>query len=172
MIAPRTSAPPHTALLGALLVGALLGACSGRIGEQASVTPGGGGGGGPGPSASCARPTPPLTPRLPRLSFAQYDASVRALTGLDVTPSTELGPEVEGVTPVLWAGLRVAAEDVARRAIADPSARARLIRCAPAGTAPRARATPSRSSGAARTAARSPRSSRRGIKRSGTTARR
>ena len=37
------------------------------------------------------------------------------------------------MTPVLWAGLRVAAEDVARRAIADPSARARLIRCAPAG---------------------------------------
>lgn len=137
MIARRL-VPPRWATRGALLLVGLaaLGACSGRIGAQSPTTPGGGGGGGggggPGPS-TCARPTPPVTPRLTRLSFAQYDASVRALTGLDLTPSAELGPEVDGVTPVFWAGVRAAAEDVARRAFDDPSARARLVRCTPSG---------------------------------------
>src|SRR5690242_3508967 len=47
-----------------------------------------GGGGVPG-TAACTPGSPPVTTRLFRLTHAQYDNTVRALTGLDVHPSAD-----------------------------------------------------------------------------------
>ncbi len=117
---------------------ATLTACDGRIGDEQRgpsvspppvtpppVTP--------PPDPRCERPQPPAAPRLQRLTFAQYDATVRTLVGLDVSPSAELGPEVDGITGVMWSGIRTAADDVAARAMADGAARARIVTCTPSG---------------------------------------
>lgn len=121
-------------------------ACTGRIGDEPAASPGPRPTTSPSPSPSptgspspspspttCARPAPPVTPRLGRLSFSQYDASVQALVGLPVTPSTELGPEVEGLPPVMWAGLQSAADSVARQVMANATARGRIVNCTPSG---------------------------------------
>src|SRR5262245_57553550 len=55
------------------------------------------------PNTPCEERGPPVTPRLRRLTFAQYDRTVSDLIGFAVTPSTELGPEIDGITSVLWA---------------------------------------------------------------------
>src|SRR5215203_2824572 len=52
------------------------GTVTGTAGSTGTVTP-------------CTAGTPPATTRLFRLTHAQYDNSVRALTGLDVRPSTD-----------------------------------------------------------------------------------
>ncbi len=80
------------------------------------------------PNTPCVERGPPVTPRLRRLTFAQYDRTVSDLMGMEVHPSAELGPEVDGITPVLWAGVESAAESVA--AGADLSA---LLSCQPSG---------------------------------------
>jgi hypothetical protein len=79
---------------------------------------------------NCVELGPPITPRLRRLTFAQYDRTVSELVGMVVTPSTELGPEIDGVTPTLWAGVESAAEDVTAQlgaGVAD------LASCTPSG---------------------------------------
>ena len=117
------------------LVGLLVG-CVGRIESPGS---------GPSPAPStpstpatpvapadpraCADDTLSPTPRLRRLAFTEYDRSVRDLLTLDVSPSTELGPEVDGVTPTLWSGAKVAASQVAARFAADGAALARVVGC-------------------------------------------
>jgi len=52
------------------------GTVTGTAGSTGTVTP-------------CTAGTPPATTRLFRLTHAQYDNTVRALTGLDVRPSTD-----------------------------------------------------------------------------------
>lgn len=86
----------------------------------------------PNNPSRCEELGPPVTPRLRRLTFQQYDRTVSDLVGLEVTPSTGLGPEVEGVNGVLWDGIELAAADVAAQAMADADARAALIPCQPA----------------------------------------
>ncbi|MCA9548598.1 MAG: DUF1588 domain-containing protein [Myxococcales bacterium] len=83
----------------------------------------------PADPRACADDTLSPTPRLRRLAFAEYDRSVRDLLTLDVSPSTELGPEVAGVTPTLWSGVKVAASQVAARFAADGAAFARVVGC-------------------------------------------
>src|SRR5688500_18896078 len=81
------------------------------------------------PSTACVERGPPVTPRLRRLTFAQYDRTVSDLIGFEATPSAVLGPEVDGVTSVLWVGIQTAAagvaEDARTRGIAA------LLPCAP-----------------------------------------
>ena len=111
-------------------------ACQGQIGDPAGDGSGRGpsGSGDPTTDASCQGESPlPVVARLRRLTFEQYDRSVQELVGLDVTPSTELGPQVDGVTPVFWSGIEAAAASVARQAAEDPNALARLAPCAADG---------------------------------------
>lgn len=75
----------------------------------------------------------PVTPRLRRLTFAQYDRTVSELVGLTVNPSAELGPEVDGITPTLWTGVESAAASVAAQVVGDPAAYARIVTCTPNG---------------------------------------
>ena len=74
---------------------------------------------------------PPITPRLRRLTFEQYDRTISALVGLELTPSTELGPQIEGITQVLWAGLGSAAERTAAQVVQDQQALMGLLSCDP-----------------------------------------
>src|SRR5688500_11361283 len=67
------------------------------------------------PTTPCVERGPPVTPRLRRLTFAQYNRTVSELIGFEVTPSAELGPEVDGMTSVLWAGVQSAAAGVAEQ---------------------------------------------------------
>src|SRR5262245_34676844 len=91
----------------AAVVVAIGGACTGKIGDQGGggaldrsgggAVVGGAGVGGPGliddPRAPMAQPcmpgNPPPTTRFFRLTHAQYDNSVRALTGLTLQPSID-----------------------------------------------------------------------------------
>jgi len=110
--------------------------CSGAIGDPAASTPTPGGpdrdAGTSGPTA-CTDERFPVSPRLQRLSFAQYDRTVSELLGTPVTPSTELGPQVDEITPDLLNGLESAAEGLAARTTGDPAALARILPCAPTG---------------------------------------
>jgi hypothetical protein len=85
------------------------------------------------PSTPCEERGPPVTPRLRRLTFAQYDRTVSDLIGFEVTPSAELGPEVDGVTSVVWAGVESAAAGIGEMLRADPVALAALLPCEPSG---------------------------------------
>ncbi|MFO0727720.1 MAG: DUF1592 domain-containing protein [Myxococcota bacterium] len=110
--------------------------CTANIGAPSTNTPGPSGSPSPSPSTGpngCTVKPPPITPRLRRLSFSQYDRSVSELVGLVLTPSTQLGAEVDGINAVLWSGIEVAAADAAARAVADPTAYARLVPCTPSG---------------------------------------
>lgn len=118
---------------------AILAACSGNVGDGSGPPgqspPDAGGSTAPNnPSGPrCQEVGPPTLPRLRRLTFAQYDRTVSELVQLELTPSSELGPEVDGVNPVLWAGLETAAASVARRVVTDAAALARLLPCTPSG---------------------------------------
>src|SRR5262245_40596763 len=82
------------------------------------------------PNTPCEERGPPVTPRLRRLTFAQYDRTVSDLVGLEVRPSSELGPEVDGITSVLWAGIETAAADVSQQVVGDSQALTSLLSCA------------------------------------------
>src|SRR5262245_50589149 len=60
----------------------------------------------PNNPGKCTEKGPPVTPRLNRLTFAQYDRAVSELLGVERTPSTQLGPQIDGVPPVLWSGVQ------------------------------------------------------------------
>lgn len=85
---------------------------------------------GPKDPGACEDRTP-ITPRLRRLTFDQYDRTVSTLVGTPLTPSTELGPQVQGVTSVLWAGIQTAAAQIAAQTVQDPAALAALLSCDP-----------------------------------------
>lgn len=119
-------------------------ACSGRVGDPGFEATGPSSTSGPsgptgstgptGPTgANCDPVAVPVTPRLRRLTFAQYDRTVSELMGLEVRPSAELGPEVDGITPTLWSGVESAAASVAAQVAANPTAYARLVPCTPSG---------------------------------------
>lgn len=73
----------------------------------------------PSNGESCRTGAPPVLPRVDRLSFEQYDRSIRAWFGLDTTPSVGFGPEIQGISALLWSGLRGAAEAVAEDVSAE-----------------------------------------------------
>lgn len=84
------------------------------------------------PSATpelCVPGQPPVTPRLRRLTFAQYDRTVQDVLGVTATPSAELGPEIPGMTPLLWAGIERAAANVAAAVVADGATFAAMMPC-------------------------------------------
>lgn len=125
-----------TLACGALACGALAG-CNGSLDAGPS-----------GPRGSGMRPPPidcasgtAIAPsdRVPRLTFEQYDRAVRALVGLDVHPSSELGGDPgEVFTRQLVDGLEAAARDVAARLAADDAAFGALAPCAAAPSDERA----------------------------------
>lgn len=75
----------------------------------------------------------PGTSQLPRLTNAQYDNTIQALTGLSSTPSTMLAPDKPGsVDQRTWDGYTTAAEALAAEVMADANARSQVIPCSPA----------------------------------------
>jgi hypothetical protein len=93
-------------------------------------------------TAPCTAGTPPPTTRLFRLTHAQYDNSVRALTGLDVRPSGDFpidqnqagfdrGVDLQA-GDVLGKAYRASAETLAAAVAADATAFARVVGCDPA----------------------------------------
>jgi hypothetical protein len=94
------------------------------------MTGGGDMGGGGAPACTPGtKGTPPVTPRLPRLTFSQYDNTASALVGARVSPSLALGPAVNGMTNVMWTGFRTQAATIAQ----DAAALMRILPCQPSG---------------------------------------
>ena len=76
----------------------------------------------PGPAPRppvCEAGEPPIVPRVERLSFERYDRAVESWFGLDLELSTSFGPETQGISGLLWSGLRDAAARVGERVAAD-----------------------------------------------------
>jgi hypothetical protein len=105
--------------------------------------PGSGAGGDPGTAASCTPGSPPDTTRLFRLTHAQYDNTVRALTGLDVHPSVDFPVDQNqagfdrgmdlAVGDALGKSYRAAAETLAAQVASTASAFSKVVGCDPAG---------------------------------------
>lgn len=98
--------------------------------------PGQGNGPGSGPQSdpTVCIPGIPQTSQLPRLTRAQYDATIRDLVGIDNQPSTMLAPDTPGaVDQRAWDGYQTAAKTVAAQVMADANARAKVIPCTPTG---------------------------------------
>jgi hypothetical protein len=100
-------------------------------------------GGTTGTVMPCTAGTPPATTRLVRLTHAQYDNSVRALTGLDVRPSADFpidqnqagfdrGIDLQA-GDVLGKAYRTAAETLAAAVIGNATAFGKVVGCDPAG---------------------------------------
>ena len=86
-----------------------------------------------GVAGACTEAVRP-TSQLPRLTRVQYDNTVQDLLGVGGHPSAMLPPDSAGsVDKRAWDGYKAAAAAVAAQVIADPSARAKAIPCAPAG---------------------------------------
>jgi hypothetical protein len=106
--------------------------------ETGNPTPGTPGTGNPGTPGTPGTPgcseVVPVTSQLPRLTGAQYDATIRDLTGLESQPSTLLAPDSVGsVDQRAWDGYQAAAEALAAQVMATASAKAKVIPCTPAG---------------------------------------
>ena len=90
---------------------------------------------------SCTPGDPPPTTRLFRLSHTQYDNAVRALTGLDVHPSTDLPPDQDQagfdrgmdleVGDALGKAYRSSAETLAAAVVGSPTAFLQVVACDP-----------------------------------------
>jgi len=95
-----------------------------------------------GPPGSCANPVPPAQTRLVRLTHRQYQNAVHDLTGLELDLVSELLPDPHQagfdrgidlqIGDVQARSYRDLAESVAQAVVADPTAYARVLRCAPA----------------------------------------
>jgi len=91
----------------------------------------------------CTAGTPPATTRLIRLTHAQYDNTVRALTGLDVHPSTDFPVDQNqagfdrGIDlqagDVLGKAYRTSAETLAAAVVGNATAFSKVVGCDPAG---------------------------------------
>lgn len=150
---PRLSfARAAVAPLGVAVFAVLGSGCTGTVG----VDPGGGGNPGPvdpgvigtgpstGPNAiACTPGTPPPTTRFFRLTHAQYENAVRALTGLDVHPTTDFptdqnqagfdrGMDLQ-VGDALGKAYRAAAESLAAQVVANAAAYQKVVGCDPSG---------------------------------------
>ena len=112
----------------------------------------------------CTAGTPPATTRLFRLTHAQYDNTVRALTGLDVHPSDDFpvdqnqagfdrGIDLQ-VGDALGQGYRAAAESISAAVVADTRPRSARWSAAIRRPATPAATRSSRRSAAAPSAAR------------------
>lgn len=85
---------------------------------------------GPGPCSI------PATTQLPRLTNAQYDNTIRDLTGLDTRPSTMLAPDSLGSMDArTWTGYWDAAISIAEQVMADDALRDDLVPCSSADEA-------------------------------------
>ena len=102
-----------------------------------------GGGGNSGTVAACTPGNPPPTTRLFRLTHTQYDNTIRALTGLDVHPSTDFpadqnqagfdrGMDLQ-VGDALGKAYQASAETLAAKIVATPAAFTKVVTCDPAG---------------------------------------
>ena len=100
-------------------------------------------GGATGTVTPCTAGTPPATTRLMRLTHAQYDNTVRALTGLDVHPSMDFpidqnqagfdrGIDLQA-GDVLGKAYRAAAETLAASVAGNATAFSKVVGCDPAG---------------------------------------
>ncbi|HEX2656776.1 MAG TPA: DUF1595 domain-containing protein, partial [Polyangia bacterium] len=138
--------------------------CTGKVGEPGSagsgtggapidpglIDPVGGGTGGAGNGAgggvgtqSCAAGDLPVTTRVFRLTHAQYDKTIRTLTGLEMSPSLDFPPDQNQagfdrgvdlqVGDVLGKAYRTAAETVAAAVVANPTALQKVLGCDPSG---------------------------------------
>jgi len=99
-------------------------------------------GGATGMVTPCTAGTPPVTTRLIRLTHAQYDNTVRALTGLDVRPSADFPVDQNqagfdrGIDlqagDVLGKAYRTAAETLAASVVGNTTAFSKVVGCDPA----------------------------------------
>jgi hypothetical protein len=79
-------------------------------------------------------PGVPGTSQLPRLTRVQYDNTVYDLLGVSGEPSLMLAPDSTGsVDQRAWDGYKQAAATVSAQVMADATARAKVITCAPTG---------------------------------------
>ena len=109
----------------------------------AGNTTGTGTGGTTGMVTPCTAGNPPATTRLFRLTHAQYDNTVRALTGLDVRPSADFPVDQNqagfdrGIDlqagDVLGKAYRTAAETLAASVVGNATAFSKVVGCDPAG---------------------------------------
>lgn len=110
-------------------------------GAGGTGVPGGGAAGVGGPAA-CTPGSLPAGTRVVRLTHTQYDNSVRALTGLDVHPSTEFPVDQNQagfdrgvdlmVGDALGKAYRTAAESIAAALVANAAAYQKVVGCDPA----------------------------------------
>jgi hypothetical protein len=142
------------ALLGLAAVVAIGGGCTGKIEGQVSggpgdpmTTPTGPAPGliddGRAPAAQpCTPGNPPPTTRFVRLTHAQYDSSIRALTGVALQPSLEFpvdqnqagfdrGVDLQ-VGDALGKAYRASAESLAAQIVAMPTVLRKVVGCDPA----------------------------------------
>lgn len=113
-----------------LLVAALASGCIGRIGDPGADVDGDKVDRPDPPEREvCVPGQPPIVPRLKRLTFARYDATIQDVLGVDLNPSSALGPQVAGITPLLWSGVQAAAADVAEAVVSDNNRFTALVPC-------------------------------------------
>jgi hypothetical protein len=140
---------------GIFLLG-LLSACTGLVttpggspsasggADPGVIDPGpGAGAGGATGAAACVPGDPPATTRFFRLTHAQYDNAILALTGLDLHASAgfpvdqnqagfDRGMDLE-IGDALGKALRSSAEAIAAQVVATPAAYRKVLGCDPAG---------------------------------------
>jgi hypothetical protein len=94
-------------------------------------------------TTTCTPGKPPVTTRLFRLTHAQYDNTVRAMTGLDIRPSADFPVDQNQagfdrgmdlvVGDALGKSYRAAAETIAAQVASTSSAFTKVVGCDPAG---------------------------------------
>lgn len=128
-----TSNPGATGSSGSTGTGAGTGTGTGGTGTGTGTGPD------PGTGANCT-PGVPVTSQIPRLTNAQYDATVRDLLGLTTltasgnsVPSNLLATDqTGGLTDVGWAAYKTSADAIAAQVMATPAMKAKFISCDPA----------------------------------------
>jgi hypothetical protein len=142
--------PAHVVFAFALGAFAAGGACSGTVGHHGGNSGTGGGTnpndpniiGNPMQGSLCTPGNAPPTTRFFRLTHAQYDNAVRALTGLDVRPAADFpadqnqagfdrGMDLQ-VGDALGKAYRATAEALAAQVVATAAAYQKVVGCDPA----------------------------------------
>lgn len=133
---------------GAVALAAVLSACTGRIGD-AEIQDGVGAGlsGGPSGETAVEQQTVPAPGGIRRLRARQYVNSIRLLLGAAASAAAKppKDPQLHGLEAIAASELALSdpdveayetsARDIAKAAVADPSAIAPLLDCAPSGAA-------------------------------------
>lgn len=143
--APNGRARRHGLRFAGALVTTLTLSCTANVGGTGDSSgpptgPGGPGAGGPGTTPNggagtdpgvCV-PGVPQASQLPRLTNAQYEATVSDLLGVKGTAAM-LAPDTANVDQRAWDGYTAAAQAIATQVMADAALKPKFVSCAPSG---------------------------------------